>query len=95
MPGYHVSKLLNFLVTTFPKSIPNRSTILWARSGWEVPLKTLMFGILLWRMDEEDFSIFARNKLLARTGWETGITAKRSANQNRGLMLSANNAPEW
>lgn len=43
---YHVSKLLNFLVTTLPRSIPRRSTIRCASSGCEVPLNTLMFGIL-------------------------------------------------
>lgn len=72
--NYHVSRLLNFLVTTFPMSIPSLSTILCARSGCDVPLKTLMFGILLCNTPQRDFSKFARNKLLARTGWDTGIT---------------------
>lgn len=47
---YHVSKLLNFLVTTLPRSMPRRSTMRCARSGCDEPLKTLMFGILLWRI---------------------------------------------
>ena len=44
---HHVSWLLNFLVTTLPSSIPNRSTIFCARSTCDVPLNTLMLGILL------------------------------------------------
>jgi hypothetical protein len=81
--SYHVSKLLNFLVTTFPKSMPNRSTILWARSGCDVPLKTLIFGILL-RRNELGFSKFARIKLFARTGSDTtGITAITSHTTNQ------------
>lgn len=81
--SYHVSKLLNFLVTTFPRSMPNRSTILWARSGCDVPLKTLIFGILL-RRNELGFSKFARIKLFARTGSDTtGITAKTSHTTNQ------------
>lgn len=81
--SYHVSKLLNFLVTTLPKSIPSRSTILWARSGCDVPLKTLIFGILL-RSKQLGFSKFARIKLLARTGSDTtGITAKTSHTTNQ------------
>lgn len=71
---YHVSRLLNFLVTTLPMSMPRRSTIRWARSGCEVPLKTLMFGILLCKTRTRELSKFARNKLLARTGCDTGIT---------------------
>lgn len=55
-------------------SIPSRSTIRWAKSGCEVPLKTLMFGILLCKTRAREFSKFARNKLLARTGCDTGIT---------------------
>lgn len=43
---HHVSRFENFFVTTFPRSIPNRSTIRCAKSGWLVPLKTLMFGII-------------------------------------------------
>lgn len=75
--AYHVSKLLNFFVTTFPRSIPSLSTILWARSGCEVPLNTFIFGILL-LMCALGFSKFARNKLLARTDSDkTGITVKR------------------
>lgn len=73
---HHVSRLLNFLVTTFPVSMPSLSTILCARSGCDVPLKTLIFGILLCNIPR-DFSKFARNKLLARTGWDTGITVYR------------------
>lgn len=42
---YHVSKFENFFVTTFPKSMPKRSTILWARSGCDVPENILIFGI--------------------------------------------------
>ena len=34
---YHVSILLNFLVTTFPMLIPRRSHNFAVRSGWEVP----------------------------------------------------------
>lgn len=45
---HHVSWLLNFLVTTFPSSRPRRSAIFWDRSGCELPLNILMFGIL-WR----------------------------------------------
>lgn len=75
---YHVSRLLNFLVTTLPMSMPRRSTIRWARSGCEVPLKTLMFGILLCKTRTREFSKFARNKLLARTGCDTGITTTES-----------------
>lgn len=71
---YHVSRLLNFLVTTLPMSMPRRSTIRWARSGCEVPLKTLMFGILLCKTRTRELSKFALNKLLARTGCDTGIT---------------------
>lgn len=44
---HHVSWLLNFLVTTFPSSRPKRSAIFWDRSGWELPLNILIFGILL------------------------------------------------
>lgn len=43
---YHVSKLLNFFVTTLPRSMPSRSTILCAKSGWDVPLNILILGIL-------------------------------------------------
>lgn len=50
--GYHVSRLLNFLVTTLPTSIPNRSTIRCAKSGCDVPLNTLMLGILLLSTNE-------------------------------------------
>lgn len=57
--------------------MPNRSTILCARSGWDVPLKTFIFGILLCNITL-GFSRFARNKLLARTCWDnTGITENR------------------
>merc|ERR1719245_486849 len=42
----HVSRLLNFLVTTFPVSMPRRSQSLWVRSGGDDPEKTLMLGIL-------------------------------------------------
>lgn len=44
---HHVSWLLNFLVTTFPSSRPRRSAIFWDRSGCELPLNILMFGIFL------------------------------------------------
>lgn len=71
---YHVSKLLNFFVTTFPRSIPRRSTTLWARSGCEEPLNILILGILDSR-GKLRFSVFARNKLLARIASDkTGIT---------------------
>lgn len=43
---YQVSKLLNFFVTTLPRSIPSRSTMRDARSGWDEPENTLMLGIL-------------------------------------------------
>lgn len=43
---HHVSWLLNFLVTTFPSSIPSRSTIFCARSWCELPLNTFIFGIV-------------------------------------------------
>lgn len=43
-----------------------------------MPLKTLMFGILLCRTRTREFSKFARNKLLARTGCDTGITTTES-----------------
>lgn len=45
---HQVSWLLNFFVTTFPSSSPSRSAIFCDRSGWELPLKILMFGILGW-----------------------------------------------
>lgn len=77
-PGttYHVSKLLNFFVTTFPRSIPSRSTIRCAKSGWDVPEKTFMFGILDCILRTLDFSKLSRTKLLARIGLadRTGIT---------------------
>lgn len=79
---HHVSKLLNFFVTTLPNSIPKRSTILWARSGWEVPEKTFMFGIL--ECNEflllACFSKLSRIKLFARIGLadRTGITQSTS-----------------
>lgn len=82
---YHVSRLLNFLVTTLPMSMPRRSTIRWARSGCEVPLKTLMFGILLCRTRTREFSKFARNKLLARTGCDTGITTTENHRGGRPI----------
>lgn len=44
---HHVSWLLNFLVTTFPSSRPRRSAIFWDRSGCELPLNILIFGIFL------------------------------------------------
>lgn len=79
---YHVSKLLNFFVTTLPKSIPKRSTILWARSGCDVPENTLMFGILECSEFNElaDFSKLSRIKLFARIGLadRTGITQSTS-----------------
>jgi len=79
---YHVSKLLNFLVTTLPKSMPKRSTIRWARSGCEVPENTLMFGILecIRFRQPACFSKLSRIKLLARIGLaeRTGITQSTS-----------------
>lgn len=86
---YHVSRLLNFFVTTLPMSMPSRSTIRWARSGCEVPLKTLMFGILLCRPRTREFSKFARNKLLARTGCDTGITETESTGTLGQSLLAA------
>jgi len=78
-------------VTTFPSSIPRRSTILEARSGWEVPLKTLILGILLRRLTL-GLSRFALNKLLARTGCDkTGITVKtKQQPANQRIMVT-----EW
>lgn len=76
---YHVSRLLNFFVTTLPMSIPSLSTILCANSGCDDPLNTLIFGILLCNKFPRELSKFARNKLLARTACETGITEKRQA----------------
>lgn len=74
--AYHVSKLLNFFVTTFPKSIPNRSTIRCAKSGCDDPENTLIFGILDCNFKTLDFSKLSRTKLLARIGLadRTGIT---------------------
>lgn len=43
---HHVSKFENFFVTTFPRSMPSRSTIRWARSRCDDPENTLMFGML-------------------------------------------------
>ncbi|KFM69555.1 hypothetical protein X975_08405, partial [Stegodyphus mimosarum] len=42
----HVSLLLNFFKTALPRFMPKRSTIFCAKSGCEVPLKTLMLGML-------------------------------------------------
>lgn len=54
--------------------MPSLSTILWARSGWDVPLNTFIFGILLCK-DVAGFSKFARTKLFARIGPDqAGIT---------------------
>lgn len=68
--AYHVSRLENFLVTTFPKSMPSLSTIFCARSGCDVPEKTLMLGILepprLTKTAGD--SNFEHNRLRARTG---------------------------
>lgn len=79
---YQVSRLLNFLVTTLPRSMPRRSTIRWARSGCEVPENTLMFGILEWIKFRQPacFSKLSRIKLLARIGLaeRTGITQSAS-----------------
>ena len=44
--SYLVSRLENFFATTLPSSIPSRSTIFCAKSGWEDPLNTFMLGIL-------------------------------------------------
>lgn len=44
--GYHVSRLLNFVVTTFPMTMSNRSTIMRVISGCDVPLNTLMLVII-------------------------------------------------
>jgi len=80
---HQVSKLLNFFVTTLPRSIPRRSTIRWAKSGCEVPENTLMFGILEWIKFRQPacFSKLSRIKLLARIGLAertTGITQSTS-----------------
>ena len=54
---HHVSWLLNFLVTTFPSSMPSRSTIFCARAGCELPLNTLIFGIVVsWITTRDDAS---------------------------------------
>lgn len=73
---YHVSRLLNFLVTTLPRSMPRRSTMRCAKSGWDVPEKTLMLGILDCILRPLDFSKLSRTKLFARIGLadRTGIT---------------------
>lgn len=42
---HHVSWLLNFLVTTLPRSSPSRSATFWDRSWWELPLKSTMLGM--------------------------------------------------
>lgn len=79
---HHVSKLLNFLVTTLPRSMPRRSTMRCARSGCEVPENTLMFGILecIRFRQPACFSKLSRIKLLARIGLaeRTGITQSTS-----------------
>lgn len=82
---HHVSKLLNFLVTTLPKSMPSRSTIRCARSGCDVPEKTFMFGILDCILSTLDFSKLFRTKLLARIGLadRTGITQSTEKCQDR------------
>lgn len=56
---YHVSELLNFFVTTLPKLIPSLSTILWAKSGCEVPLNTFILGILGFK--DSDFSEISKH----------------------------------
>lgn len=73
---HHVSRLLNFFVTTLPRSMPRRSTMRCARSGWDVPEKTLMLGILDCILRPLDFSKLSRTKLFARIGLadRTGIT---------------------
>ena len=58
---HHVSRLLNFFVTTLPRSMPRRSTMRWAKSTWEEPEKTLMFGILDWI----SFTVWSRTGLAA------------------------------
>lgn len=63
---HHVSKLLNFLVTTLPNSMPSRSTIRWAKSGCDEPENTLMFGILDSSFDTLDCSKSLWTKVLAR-----------------------------
>lgn len=73
---HHVSKLLNFFVTTLPKSMPSRSTMRWAKSGCDEPENTLMFGILDCNFSTLDCSKLLRTKVLARMGFvdRTGIT---------------------
>lgn len=86
---YHVSKLLNFLVTTFPRSIPSRSTMRCAKSGWDVPEKTFMFGILDCILRTLDFSKLSRTKLLARIGLadRTGITQSTKIDGNEKITF--------
>lgn len=74
--SYHVSKLLNFLVTTLPKSMPRRSTMRCAKSGCDEPENTLIFGILDCNLSTLDRSKLFRTKVLARMGLadRTGIT---------------------
>lgn len=96
---YQVSKLLNFLVTTLPRSIPRRSTIRWARSGCEVPENTLMFGILEWIKFRQPacFSKLSRIKLLARIGLaeRTGITQSTSRSFYYKFFLRAATSPPY
>ncbi|KAE9542578.1 hypothetical protein AGLY_002489 [Aphis glycines] len=74
--NYHVSRLLNFLVTTLPTSMPNRSTIRCAKSGCDVPLNTLMFGILL-------LATFAR----VETKFDfTRHLARMGSDDNKGIL---------
>lgn len=79
--NYHVSRLLNFLVTTLPTSMPNRSTIRCAKSGWDVPLNTLMFGILLLATFERVETKLDLTRHRARMGSDDnkGILPRRSS----------------
>ena len=43
---YFVSWLLNFLVVTFPSSIPSRSQMRFPNAGFDEPAKTFIFDIL-------------------------------------------------
>ena len=49
--------LLNFLVTTLPGSMPNRSQSLRVRSGWDEPENTFMLGILRGLISSRGFVI--------------------------------------
>merc|ERR1740128_406964 len=71
-----VSRLENFFATTRPRSIPSRSTIFCAKSGWDDPLKTLMLGIL-------------PPVKLRPANAEESVLQRLSLSKNRARLLSA------